>query len=141
MPRAATIVGITWIPSCPFSQIQGQGNGALNFYSKTSIVSIIDGTSNTFLFGEAAWGRLGAGRDSERQEWQWWTSGSYGDSMFIILFPPNSQRRVGDFGGVPGINTSIYVLAASSSPSRGQQFHNGQGFSTLPQGIDLRRTV
>jgi prepilin-type N-terminal cleavage/methylation domain-containing protein/prepilin-type processing-associated H-X9-DG protein len=113
--------------SCPFSQIQAQGNGVFNFYSKTSIASITDGTSNTFLFGEAAWGRLGAGRDSEQQEWQWWTSGNYGDSMFITLFPANPQRRVGDFGGVPGINTSIYVLAASSFHPGGVNFCMADG--------------
>jgi Tfp pilus assembly protein FimT len=33
--------------------------------------------SATFLFGRAAWGRLGAGMDSEQQECQWWTSEKY----------------------------------------------------------------
>ena len=44
--------------ACPFSQMQGQANGIFNYYSKTSIASITDGTSNTLLFGESAWGRL-----------------------------------------------------------------------------------
>jgi hypothetical protein len=50
------------------------GNGAFNLYSKTWIASITNGTSNTFLFGEAAWGRFSARKDSEQQKWQSWTS-------------------------------------------------------------------
>jgi prepilin-type N-terminal cleavage/methylation domain-containing protein/prepilin-type processing-associated H-X9-DG protein len=100
--------------NCPFSQLYGQANGVFSFYSKTSIAAITDGTSNTFLFAENAWGKLSSGKDSEQQEWNWWTSGNYGDSMFTTLYPANPFNRVTDYGTVPGINTSIYVSTASS---------------------------
>jgi prepilin-type N-terminal cleavage/methylation domain-containing protein/prepilin-type processing-associated H-X9-DG protein len=101
-------------PTCPFSQLLGQANGVFSYYSKTSLGQITDGTSNTFLFAEHAWGKLGAGRDSAQQEWNWWTSGNYGDTMFTTLYPSNPQKRVSDIGVSFGINTSIFVAAASS---------------------------
>jgi len=108
--------------ACPFTQMQGQANGVFNYYSKASIASITDGTSNTLLFGESAWGKLGAGRDGGQQEWQWWTSGNYGDTLFLSMFPSNPQKRVGDFGSLSGINTTVFILATSSLHPGGCNF-------------------
>jgi prepilin-type N-terminal cleavage/methylation domain-containing protein/prepilin-type processing-associated H-X9-DG protein len=98
--------------ACPFAQMMGQAKGVFSYYSKTSIASITDGTSNTFLFGEHAWGKLNNNQGDH--EWNWWSSGNYGDTMFTTMFPSNPQRRIGDGGVFAGINATISISAASS---------------------------
>ena len=39
-----------------FSTLVGQTNGLISFYSRNSIASVTDGTSNTLLFAENAYG-------------------------------------------------------------------------------------
>ena len=45
-------------PTGDFGTLTGQQNGIFGFYSKTTIASITDGTSNTMLTGELAWGTV-----------------------------------------------------------------------------------
>ena len=69
-------------PACvggAFGTLIGQANGIFNFYSKTTIASITDGTSNTMLMGEYAWGKTTQG---EEVCWGWWDSGNYSDTMY-----------------------------------------------------------
>ena len=52
-------------PTCmggAFGTLTGQADGIFNFYSRTTIAAITDGTSNTMLMGEYAWGKTSAGR-------------------------------------------------------------------------------
>ncbi|QDV38350.1 DUF1559 domain-containing protein [Tautonia plasticadhaerens] len=104
-------------PGCgtrDYSVMKGQANGIFTFDNVTKLAEIRDGTSNTMLLGEHAFGKLDQGG---QQEWGWWTSGNYGDTLFTTLFPMNPHRRLADstaHTGVWGINTSIFVQAASS---------------------------
>ena len=75
--------GMQDFPNDPtFGTANGQANGLVYFYSSNSMASITDGTSNTLLLAESAYGKL-AGQDAIF--FGWWTSGNYGD-------PPCSQR-------------------------------------------------
>src|SRR5262249_32087596 len=74
-------------PNCAnFQALYGQANGMFFFYSAVKIADITDGTSNTIGLGEAAFGKLSAG---DQQEWHWWTSGNYADTMFTTFYPLN----------------------------------------------------
>ena len=58
--------------------------------SPTTLASITDGTSNTFLFGEHSHGKILANSPTGDQFGiNWWTSGDYGDTEISTLFPPN----------------------------------------------------
>jgi prepilin-type N-terminal cleavage/methylation domain-containing protein/prepilin-type processing-associated H-X9-DG protein len=101
-----------------YSTLIGQANGIYNFYSRTSIASVTDGTSNTMLMGEAAWGKLNHG---DQVCWAWWDSGNYGDSLYTTLYPLNPFNKTGDPTAF-GINTDLYVSAASSFHPGGSNF-------------------
>ena len=54
--------------------------------------SVTDGTSNTILIGEHAYGKIAEGGGDDIGP-NWWTSGDYGDTTFSTLFPPNFFQR------------------------------------------------
>ncbi len=64
-----------------------QNNGLIYVFSKVSLASVTDGTSNTLLAGERAHGRFTGG---DVYCWNWWTSGNYGDTMFTRVLPNES---------------------------------------------------
>jgi prepilin-type N-terminal cleavage/methylation domain-containing protein/prepilin-type processing-associated H-X9-DG protein len=97
----------------------GQANGIFNFYSRTTIAAITDGTSNTTLMGEFAYGKLSHG---DQICWAWWDSGNYSDSMYTSSYPMNPFNKVGDLGTGAGINSDLYVSAASSFHPGGANF-------------------
>ena len=79
---------------------QGQSNGIFQFVggtplntgygTVTSLASITDGTSNTFLYGEHAHSKISASADpGDFYGANWWTSGDFGDTNFSTIFPPN----------------------------------------------------
>jgi len=109
-------------PTCmgsAFGTLTGQANGIFNFYSKTTIAAITDGTSNTMLMGEFAYGKLSHG---DQICWAWWDSGNYSDSMFTTSYPLNPFNKVGDLGTGAGINSDLYTSAASSFHPGGANF-------------------
>jgi prepilin-type processing-associated H-X9-DG protein len=55
-----------------------------------ALAQIVDGTSATMAFAERAHGKL---NDSDQINWNWWTSGNYGDTMFCTFFPPNPFNK------------------------------------------------
>ena len=102
-----------------FATLKAQANGIFNFYSNYTIASITDGTSNTMLMAETAYGKLGSG---DQREWHWWTSGDYGDTMFTTMYPMNPFNKVPGLDAAQGINTDVDVSAASSFHPGGANF-------------------
>jgi prepilin-type N-terminal cleavage/methylation domain-containing protein/prepilin-type processing-associated H-X9-DG protein len=105
-------------PNCAnFSTFYGQANGVFYFYSKTSIASITDGTSNTMALSECAIGLFTNGGDQTC--WHWWTSGNYADTMFCTLYPINPQRKLANIVSAGG------DINADLQPSTPSSFHPG----------------
>ena len=67
-----------------------QGNGIFYFGHAVGIGEITDGTSNTLLVSEHAYGVL---HDVDQRVWHWWHSGAYGDSGFTSQAPINQIMK------------------------------------------------
>jgi prepilin-type N-terminal cleavage/methylation domain-containing protein/prepilin-type processing-associated H-X9-DG protein len=110
-------------PNCTTYNFQtqlSQANGIFYFYSKTSIASITDGTSNTMAMSEVAYGKLSTG---DQACWAWWASGNYADSMFTTSYPLNPFNKASTSEGTgAGINADLGVSAASSFHPGGANF-------------------
>ena len=114
-------------PNCAsanFSTQLGQANGLFYFYSAVTIAGISDGTSNTIMLGEDALGLEAAG---DQNQWQWWTSGNYSDTMFTAMYPINPQRKINMSDGTVGINSDIATSAATSLHPGGANFAFADG--------------
>jgi len=114
-------------PGCTtknFTQLYAQANGLIYFYSSVRIAGVTDGTSNTMAFCETAYGRLSAG---DQQEWHWWISGNYGDTMFTTFYPLNPYNKIKNMNVNYGINTTVRVSAASSFHPGGANFAFADG--------------
>jgi len=124
---APPATGIT-TQTCPrYGTLARYPNGVFYWTSKTSIANISDGTSNTMLMAESAYGKFVA---ADQADWHWWGSGAYGDTIFVTLYPMNpfvklnnqaqtniGPRSVAEGTGtatIYGTNNSIAVQAASS---------------------------
>jgi prepilin-type N-terminal cleavage/methylation domain-containing protein/prepilin-type processing-associated H-X9-DG protein len=104
--------GLSDYPTDPtFAAAKAQANGLIYFYSSNSIASVADGTSNTLLFAESAYGKL-AGDDAIL--FGWWTSGDYGDTMFTTLYPINPQPKIGGYPNTTVVSIDTFESAASS---------------------------
>jgi prepilin-type N-terminal cleavage/methylation domain-containing protein/prepilin-type processing-associated H-X9-DG protein len=114
--------------TCPrYSLLARYPNGIFYWVSKVSIANIADGTSNTMLMAESAYGKL---TQADQADWNWWGSGAYGDTIFTTLYPMNpftklannAQANAGPkataegsgTATIYGTNNSIAVQAASS---------------------------
>jgi len=82
------------------------------------LASVTDGTSNTMMYSERAHGKL---NDSDELNWNWWTSGNFGDTSFCTLYPINPFNKVGDTTGLSG-GSDAFVSAASSYHPGGANF-------------------
>ncbi|RUL89111.1 DUF1559 domain-containing protein [Tautonia sociabilis] len=65
-----------------------------------SISSIRDGTSNTIIAGDKAYGRVAAELGDPYGP-NWWTSGLIGDTTYSALFPPNFFKSVAAGAALP----------------------------------------
>ena len=98
-----------------FSTFYSQANGVVYFYSRTTIASITDGTSNTMATSECAFGMMSS---ADQTCWHWWASGNYADTMFSTMYPINPFRKINMGDANPGINADL-------GPSTPSSFHPG----------------
>lgn len=84
-PRMANMNGLIYNTGYPY----GLGPG----FPCVSLAQVTDGTSTTMLLAERAHGKL---NPDDRTYWHWWTSGNYGDTLFVAFFPPNPFNRSGN---------------------------------------------
>jgi prepilin-type N-terminal cleavage/methylation domain-containing protein/prepilin-type processing-associated H-X9-DG protein len=98
-----------------FSAYLGQANGIFYFYSRTTIASITDGTSNTMALSECAFGKL---NQADQTCWHWWASGNYADTMYSTMYPINPFQKINMGDSNPGINADL-------GPSTPSSFHPG----------------
>jgi prepilin-type N-terminal cleavage/methylation domain-containing protein/prepilin-type processing-associated H-X9-DG protein len=116
-------------PSCmlqSFQALLGQANGVMFYYSSVRLAGVTDGSSNTFLFGEHAYGKNPA---VELPDWGWWFSGNYGDTMFTTMFPMNPEGKMPD---VP--NESLYGIDINPSIQASSSFHPGGAYFAFCDG-------
>jgi prepilin-type N-terminal cleavage/methylation domain-containing protein/prepilin-type processing-associated H-X9-DG protein len=105
-----------------FSFIGGPPGTGIPSIMPTTIASITDGTSNTFLFGEHCHSLIPA-TDSDYFGCNEWCSGDYGDTNATTFFPPNYFKS--SLAGKPPLMTTSYF-------PRGDNFSNT--FSSLHSG-------
>ncbi len=104
----------TWFQFTTNSARLAQMNGLFNTgFNVVRFADIKDGLSNTIAFSERAHGLLEAGA---LQDWHWWTSGNYGDTMFNTMFPINPQKRINDVDSGGGSSTAFIAGASSFHP-------------------------
>jgi prepilin-type N-terminal cleavage/methylation domain-containing protein/prepilin-type processing-associated H-X9-DG protein len=111
-------------PGCTLQNFQAllsQANGVVFYYSSVRLAGVTDGTSNTFLFGEHAYGK---NPTIELPDWNWWFSGNYGDTMFTTMFPMNPLGKIPDIPNqtLYGIDINPSIQAASSYHAGGAHF-------------------
>jgi len=74
-----------------FVALVNEVNGIFRYNYATTIASITDGTSNTFLYSERANGMFSP---SESACFDWWGNGLSSDTIFTTLYPMNAFRKV-----------------------------------------------
>jgi prepilin-type processing-associated H-X9-DG protein len=112
--------GVNPLTDPNFAGAKANALGVIYMTSATTIGAITDGTSNTFLFGEAFYGRL---TQSDQNCWHWWTAGNYGDTLQTTTYPPNPQTNLnlGDPTAFPN-GAAIVVISATSNHPGGVNF-------------------
>ncbi len=92
-------------------------NGVIIKFQNVTIASITDGTSNTIMTGEFAYGKMNY---ADQICWHWWTAANYGDTMFTTRYPMNPKFPNGDDG-------NIFPQSASSFHPGGVNFGFADG--------------
>jgi len=91
-------------------------NGTIIKFSPVTIAGITDGTSNTILLGEWAYGKMT--NQGDLLCWHWWTAANYGDTMFTSRYPINPNIPKTD---------AIFPQSASSFHPGGANFAFSDG--------------
>jgi prepilin-type N-terminal cleavage/methylation domain-containing protein/prepilin-type processing-associated H-X9-DG protein len=96
--------------------------------SPATLASITDGLSNTIAYSEHAHGLFSKTQDSQGNtdfdDWNWWVSGNFGDTIFTTFFPLNPQNKLKTdyYEGGAFIQGDSLVLSASSFHPGGANF-------------------
>jgi prepilin-type N-terminal cleavage/methylation domain-containing protein/prepilin-type processing-associated H-X9-DG protein len=86
-------------------------NGMIAKYLTVPIGAVTDGTSNTLLIGEWAYGRL---NQFDQMCYHWWTAANFQDTMFTTQYPINPKFQGGDDGNIfPGCTGSFHPGGAN----------------------------
>ena len=101
-----------------WSTLKSNAKGVVHIESSTTFASIRDGTSNTLLFGEGAYGAL---NQFDKDNFHWWIAGNYGDTMQSCMFPPNPHKSLEAFRDARN-SASIFVVSATSFHPGGTNF-------------------
>jgi prepilin-type N-terminal cleavage/methylation domain-containing protein/prepilin-type processing-associated H-X9-DG protein len=126
--QSVSNLDITGADAASFAAFTANQKGTIFQYSNVSIGSVTDGTSNTLLAGEWAFGKL---TPADQICYHWWTSANYMDTMFIAAYPPNPKVKVqggslSDDSPNPS-NPGLFPSAASSFHPGGANFVYADG--------------
>jgi prepilin-type N-terminal cleavage/methylation domain-containing protein/prepilin-type processing-associated H-X9-DG protein len=88
---SGTYFSNNYLGATNYTTRQGLMNGVIYPDATTTIASITDGTSNTFLIGEKAKGYLKQFDPSYAVSDNAWYSGNYFDTQICTIYPPNVQ--------------------------------------------------
>jgi prepilin-type N-terminal cleavage/methylation domain-containing protein/prepilin-type processing-associated H-X9-DG protein len=94
-----------------YNAIVAQTNGIFYYQSNTKLADITDGTSNTIMSGERAFGKLPL---AFINCYMWWPSGTLSDSLNCAMWPINPQNKVGDISNPDQVGFSAFVTSFSS---------------------------
>ncbi len=111
-------LGSPSIGSSTYAQAVAAQLGTIIKFQTVTIAGITDGTSNTLLTGEWAYGKQ---NPADLICNHWWTSANYGDTMFTSQYPINPKFATADPSG------SVFYLAAGSFHPGGANFGFADG--------------
>ncbi len=115
----------TWYHFTTNTVRNAQINGLFYIRSSIRFADIRDGLSNTIMFGERAHSLLD---QPSQQDWHWWTSGNFGDTLFNTIYPINPHRKIqNSSAGAGGSGSTAYINAASSLHPAGANFTFSDG--------------
>ena len=94
-------------------------NGVIFQLSAVGVAGITDGTSNTILIGEWAYGKLNSG---DQSQWHWWVGYKAGDAGFGTWYPINPEGKCNESAEANGSTSYNYDGAAGSMHPGGANF-------------------